>query len=413
MKIVDGIRSLLNRNKFQNTSYSAEQLEQLFESAMSYGVTKNSILKTSDIIYSSVNLIASTISRMGVNLYKSTEDGKVKVNDNTLYVLKNRPNQYQTPSDFKITMISTMLIYGNAYAWIKTSKGSVSELIMLPTTTTLEKNLKSGKYYVNTTIDNKPKKLSYDEVIHLRDLTVGDSIEGVSRLDSIITKIETKIQANESLKKLYSNTTRISGVLNVDGKLTPEARTKLKNEFLKALSGDGLAVTDNALEYQSISKSASLLDQQFVDALKLTNQDIAMIFGLNPALLGSSDQTNYSNLIEIYNQFIQNLVPLVTKIEEEFSYKLLTKKKQQEGHFFKLNVTSMLRAKDTEQADYLCKLIEKGIITLNEAREKLDYNSIGDLGDVNRVDLNHVSIEVVDKYQLNKAGATEGGENNE
>jgi hypothetical protein len=56
-------------------------------------------------------------------------------------------------------------------------------------------------------------------------------------------------------------------------------------------------------------------------------------------------------------------------------------------------------------------MLDKGVYSINEVRELEEKDGI-DHGDTHRVDLNHVSIEIADDYQLGKAGL-KGGEGDE
>jgi len=54
-------------------------------------------------------------------------------------------------------------------------------------------------------------------------------------------------------------------------------------------------------------------------------------------------------------------------------------------------------------------MLDKGVYSINEVREFEERNAI-EGGDKHRVDLNHVSLDIADEYQLSKAGALKGGE---
>lgn len=56
-----------------------------------------------------------------------------------------------------------------------------------------------------------------------------------------------------------------------------------------------------------------------------------------------------------------------------------------------------------------------GAFSINKILELEDIDGIGESGDKHRVDLNHVSIEIADEYQLAKASgglSPKGGEDN-
>ncbi|KIU72248.1 phage portal protein, HK97 family [Bacillus thuringiensis Sbt003] len=48
-------------------------------------------------------------------------------------------------------------------------------------------------------------------------------------------------------------------------------------------------------------------------------------------------------------------------------------------------------------------MLDAGAFSINKVLELEDMDGIGEYGDKHRVDLNHVSIEIADEYQLAKA----------
>ena len=101
--------------------------------ALSMGdITPNNALKNSDIIFACVNLIASTIAKMSVNLFQVDDSGaKTKLKNDVTYLLKVRANENTSAVDFIQTMIANMLLYGNAFALIETKKGVPTALKIL------------------------------------------------------------------------------------------------------------------------------------------------------------------------------------------------------------------------------------------------------------------------------------------
>lgn len=385
--------------KNETTSLSLNDLFGLTDVAE---VNKNNALKNSDIAYSCINYIASTISKMPISLYKEEKDGdKVKVSNELSYLIKNRPNSYMSRIDFIQTMVSNMLIFGNSFAKINTRKGQVFELIILePSCTRLEKI--NNKWYVITTIDGKQETLSYNQVVHLKDLST-DGVQGISRIEAIKMKLNNKANSDKMLADFIANGGSVKAILNVTNKAYAE-RENIKNEFNSMLNNNKskIAVVPDDMKFTSVD-GGSLADAEFINNIKITKEDIMAIFNINPALLGMSEKATNSNMIEMIQQFVQSLIPLINKIEMEFNYKLLSSTDRL-NHFFKFNMSSAMRGSDEDRATYYSKMIAMGALSINEIRELEDRNKV-EGGDEYYRSLNYVPLSIANEYQLSKAGA--------
>lgn len=389
----------------ETTRISLEQLAQELKGTYNIDeITKNNVLKNSSIVYSCINLISSTISKMGIDLFEYKENGIHKIHNSLSYMVSNRPYKYYSSAEFIQAMVALMLIEGQAFALIETKKGIPSELIILPQSTSLHKI--GNKYVVLTTVDDKPMTLDYNRVLHFRDLNL-DGVNGISRIHAIRNKLNSQLQGEKMVKDFYKNGGGIKGFLETPTKLSKEAKFILKDTVMSVLSNgqSGIGILDNGLVYKPIS-TQSIADTQFLDNMKLTKEEICSIYAVNPALVGASEQATNSNMQQMNNSFIQSLMPFLKKMEQEMNYKLLTST-QRETMYWKFNQASALRADDKARADYYKSMLESGIMCVNECRALENLNPV-EGGDKCRVDLNHVNIEKVDEYQLNKS--VKGGE---
>lgn len=124
------ISNIFNKKQINNSMGEYGLLSQLGGEER-FTLEKNEALIKSEVIYSCVNLIANSIARMPFVLYENTENGKIKVNDDLAMILKRRPNKFMTPSAFKKYIVTQMLVFGEAFVWIKTKNGRVVELLPL------------------------------------------------------------------------------------------------------------------------------------------------------------------------------------------------------------------------------------------------------------------------------------------
>ena len=398
-------RKYKNKTHKKKEEFRNETFEEMLGVSNGADISSNNALKNSDIIYSCVNLIASTIAKMSINLFEVDAEGsKSKVTNDITYLLKVRANEKYSAIDFVQTMVSNMLLYGNAYAYIETKRGIPTALKILKNSETDLQKI-NGKYYVITTMDDQRRTLDYKTVIHIKDLSY-DGIKGVSRLDSLKNKLNNNALADKKMGDMYTKEgqANIKGVLNVPSELSVEAKKRLKQGFMSVLNSDdsNIAVLDGGIAFTQMNRNTGLLDNDFINSLKMTKEAIAMIFNVPLPMLGDTSNTSYSNMQELQRFFVQSLLPIVQKIEQEFNYKLLSREDSQRM-FFKFNFSSALRASDLDRAEFYKKMLESGIYSINDALDKEDMNRI-DGGEEHYRSLNYVPLTIANDYQLSKAG---------
>ncbi|EEL90737.1 hypothetical protein bcere0030_53180 [Bacillus cereus AH1273] len=83
------------------------------------------------------------------------------------------------------------------------------------------------------------------------------------------------------------------------------------------------------------------------------------------------------------------IAPILVALEQAFDRQLLTtREKKVKGYYFRFDVSELLRATEKERTEAIALGLEKGLLTINEAREKLDLPNIKK--DVFMWGLNHV-----------------------
>ena len=84
-------------------------------------------------VYACVRVLSEAIAQLPLHLYKYNENGKERVPQHPLYfLLHDQPNPEMTSFVFRETLMSHLLIYGNAYAQIiRNGRGDVLGLYPL------------------------------------------------------------------------------------------------------------------------------------------------------------------------------------------------------------------------------------------------------------------------------------------
>ena len=78
-------------------------------------------------VYACVRVLSEAIAQLPLHVYQYTENGKERVPQHPLYfLLHDQPNPEMTSFVFRETLMSHLLIYGNAYAQIiRNGRGDV------------------------------------------------------------------------------------------------------------------------------------------------------------------------------------------------------------------------------------------------------------------------------------------------
>ena len=99
-------------------------------------------------VYSCVRILSEAIAGLPLHLYETTGDGaKKKATENPLYtLLHDEPNPEMTSFVFRETLMTHLLLWGNAYAQvIRNGKGEVVALYpLMPNRMTVDRD-KNGQ----------------------------------------------------------------------------------------------------------------------------------------------------------------------------------------------------------------------------------------------------------------------------
>ena len=102
-------------------------------------------------VYACVRILSESIAGLPVHLYKYREDGsKEKAIDHPLYrILHDEPNPEMTSFVFRETLMSHLLIWGNAYAQIiRNARGEVIALYpLMPNKMTVDRDQNGRLFY--------------------------------------------------------------------------------------------------------------------------------------------------------------------------------------------------------------------------------------------------------------------------
>lgn len=294
------------------------------------GVNPDTLMSNSAVAVRCVNLRSEMLASVGLFVFRRTADGgRERANDLPLYpVLHDLMNPQMTAYEGREFLIRSLDLHGNAFARIeRDNRGAVVALYPLaPGIVTVEK-LSSGRLrYRVSEPSGGVTVLLQEEMLHVRGPS-RDGVMGVSAIQFGRGAMGLRISQAETATALIANGLRPSGVMSYDERLTGDARVKIREAVSDRLQGANnagqLLIMDGGAKYSPLAWSAE--DAEFLDSQKLSNEDVARLFGVPPTSVGITDKATYSNTEQEARSLVANcLGPLASRIEAAMLRCLLT-----------------------------------------------------------------------------------------
>lgn len=147
------------------------------------------------------------------------------------------PNEEMTSFEFRETMMTSLLLWGNAYARIIRKQGHVTELWYLkPYLMTIDRDSITNKIRYTYTDDVTSKTYVYtpDQIFHVKAMSI-DGVKGLSPIAQAREAVGLALATEEYGAKFFGNGARPGGVLEYPGTLKdPE---KLRQSWNQVYQG--------------------------------------------------------------------------------------------------------------------------------------------------------------------------------
>ncbi|MEI3850052.1 MULTISPECIES: phage portal protein [unclassified Ensifer] len=346
----------------------------------------------------SVRLLSESIGMLPIHLHWQDEQ-KGKATDHPVYrVLHKKPNNWQTPYEFKRLMQAVLLRKGVSYAQIVKSRGQVLQLQPLAKFNVDPlQNADWSISYKLTSPNGVTSTLRQDEVFVLRDMDIEDGVCGSSRVSQAKDAIDLSRSIRRAAQKLFDNGLHVGGSISSPTKLSPEARANLKASMAEK-TGAGNAgkwfLLEEGLEAKTFAQSLS--DSLQVENLAAQTEEIARIFGVPRPLL-MMDETAWGSGIEALGQFFvtYGLAPQFVNWEQAVARSVLT---EDETAIYeaKFNEAALLRGSLKDQADFFAKALGAG-----GSQPWMRVNEVRSLSELPKVD----GFDVIPERANQPAGA--------
>ena len=345
------------------------------------------------VAYRCVNEIANAASRVKINLFR----GNQEIDSHPLLDLLNNPSPNYGQVEFFQAVYAYLLISGNSYILQNGPEtGEPQELYPLrpdririaPASKgnlpTAYNYMLGGKVVETYQVD---RKTGQSKVKHIKLFNPLDDYYGLSPIMAASMDIDQHNLSNKHNVALLQNGARPSGAVvfkpkdetGGDVQLTDSQRNQILNDLNQRFQGPNNAGRPMLLEgdFDWKSMGMSPKDMDFTSLKNFSARDIALVYGVPSQLVGVPDSQTYSNLAEArLALYTETVLPLMDRIQSDMNEWLTP----QFGDDLKLNYDIDSIPAMAEQRrrvfESVTSGVQNGILTRNEAREQLGYDTI-------------------------------------
>ena len=344
-------------------------------------------------VYSCVRILAEAVASLPIHVYRYTDTGKERVYDHPLYyLLHDEPNPEMTSFVFRETLMSHLLIWGNAYAQvIRDGNGRVLSLYpLLPDKMEVDRDEHGQLFYTYTrNTDENPNfneygrvRLKPEDVLHIPGLGF-DGLVGYSPIAMAKNAVGMTLACEEYGASFFENGATPGGVLEHPGVLKDPA--KVRESWHSVYGGSKnagkVAVLEEGMKYQQIGIPPE--EAQFLETRKFQIDEIARLYRIPPHMVGDLDKSSFSNIEQQSLEFVKyTLDPWVIRWEQSIQKALFLSQEKKE-YFVKMNVDGLLRGDYESRMKGYSIGIQNGFMCPNDIRrlESMDLIPVEEGGE--------------------------------
>lgn len=377
------LRNLFRRSADSTTPAYDRYFDKFAQGPNSAGV--NVTVQTSEsvsAVYAAVAAISETVGSLPLDVFRRLDDGRDKATSHPLYaLLHDAPNEWQTAIEFREQLQRHVLLRGNAYArirWGLNGRVQALEPVNPDGVSILRSRASERLVYEYTDRHGVLQRVTADEMLHIRYHS-DDGVLGRSPIQVARDTIGLALAERTHGAKMFEQGTKLSGVIETQAGTTKEQAKQIRDSWSEgygSISNHGkTGVLPSGATFRTVSMT--LEDAEWIEARRLSVEEVARLFRVPPVLIGDLREANYSNAVELGRYFVvHTLRRHLVAWEQAINRTLLTT-----GFFAEHNVEGLLRGDSLNRANFYQRGIEDGWLLRSEVRRMENLPTVEGIDD--------------------------------
>lgn len=362
-----------------------------------------------DVVWACVKLISQLVATLPLSVYEKKEGRRRSASEHWLHkVIAAAPNADMTAADFWESLLTSILLWGNAYALIvRNGARKIIALEPLRPERMAPKLQRDGSMLF-VYVDENGHRFEYseDQILHLKGFTL-DGRMGLSPITYARHTLGAAMAQEETAATIFKNGLRPSGYVTTDQVLTKSNREEVRESVVTQVASGSESgrtlVLEAGMKYAPVAMNPE--DAQLLQSRAFSIEQLCRwMCNVPPVLIGhaAQGQTMWGSGVEqlLMGWKVTGLNPLIIKIEQALN--CLFPANERDRYYVKFSLQALLRADAKGRAALYASGLQNAYLSPNEIIE-LEDGEPYEGGDRHFVQANLVPVD-----QIGKEDATQG-----
>lgn len=336
----------------------------------------DSIYRHSPAVRAVVDFIARNVAQVSMKVWRRVaDDDREHLYDHPLAATLRHPNKATTRYAFMYGLTADLLIYDESASLIAQQGEDVALGRVPPPAVDVADGTLSAITGFRVNLEGQSRVVRPDDMFYVHGYAPDRLHRGLAPLETLRALIDEESAATETRRRLWEQGMSSPGYLkrpSTAPKWSDKARERFLVDWAQRWTGPANAGKEPVLEddMDFVKASFSPEQAQYVEARRLTREDVARAFHLPLSVAGLLDAPTASTK-EFHQQLYQDcLGPWLIMLREEINRQLVPRFADSEDVYVEFDLQSKLAGSFEETASILVSAVGRPYLTPNEARTR-------------------------------------------
>lgn len=336
-----------------------------------------------------ITFLADNAAQVPIKVYdRKSDTDRPRVLDSPAALLLSHPNPDMTPFEFKRTMYSDLLLYERFLTLLVNSKDTESGYELRPVPNEWIQQYKGSSPFAPEAIvigipGNTPIEVPADKFVLFHGYDPTDPMRQYSRIAALKETLYEQIESSAFRRQMWQKGGRFNSYLTRPKDVEPwsdAAYERFKSTWQDSWAGSGenaggTPILEDGMEYHQVQFNSK--DAQWAEAVKLSREDCAAVYHVNPAMIWPGSGQTYAsakdNARALYNDC---LAPVLMQATDRINLAILPRVGEEKDHYVGYDITIKTEGTFEEKIATLSSAVGAPFLSRNEARARLDLPAI-------------------------------------
>lgn len=347
--------------------------------------TYEAIYRTQPNVRTVVSFLGRNMAQLTLKLYRRDSDTeRERLRDHPADRLLRHPNHREPRYRFMRALVEDLEIFDNYVALkVRDPRTDRAALVRIPPryVDVVSANPFFADVYRITMPSGGYLDVPYTNIVHIPGYNPEDARWGLSSIESLRRLLAEDTAAGQYREQMWQRGARTTGVITRPleaPRWSDKAVERFRTGFTDAFAGNGpeaggVPVLEDGMTYEPVTMTAQ--DLEYLGTRKLTREECAAAYHVNPGLVGVMDNANIANIAASHTGLYQDtFAPRAAWIEEELSLQLLpdfeTSPAVLDALYYEFNLDEKLKGDFATEAEATSRAVGGPWLSRNEARAR-------------------------------------------